>query len=104
VISRASFSDPTGLLVKDSLVRCGSVPDDRVNEERSVAKVEMSVEGVYVVTVVVLPAVVVVAAGVELSLLAVVVVVRDPSKAMSLLSTAGMSLIDVNSMLVVGYG
>jgi len=152
-ISMASCSDPTGLLEKNSLLRCDSVSDEGVPGEGSLAIVEISEEGVYivtavevaagqvaavevaaveiaavqvatvvvagvvvagvvaaavvvagvVVTAVVVAGVVVTAAGVESSLAAAVVVVKDPSKSMALLSTAAMTLIDVNGISVVGY-
>ena len=118
-ISTASCSDPTGLLAKNSLLRCDSVSDDRVTGEGSLAIVEISEEGVYVVmavvvvaavvvavvmvAAVVVAAVVVAAAGVESRLLAAVVVVKEASKSMASSSTAAMSLIDVNGMSVVGY-
>jgi hypothetical protein len=44
------------------------------------------------------------AAVVELRFVAAVVVVKDASITMPLLSTAAMMLIDVYSMLVSGYG
>jgi hypothetical protein len=103
-------------LAKNSLLRCDSVSDDRVTGEGSLAIVEISEEGVYVVmavvvvvaavvvAVVVVAAVVVAAAGVESRLVAAVVVVKEASKSMASLSTAAMSLIDVNGMSVVGYG
>jgi hypothetical protein len=104
-ISTASCSDPTGLLAKNSLLRCDSVSDDSVTGEGSLAIVEVSEEGVYVVmAVVVVAAVVVAATGVESRLVAAVVVVKQASKSMASSSTAAMSLIDVNGMSVVGYG
>ena len=48
--------------------------------------------------------VVLTAAWEELRLVAAMVVVKDTSKSMALWSTAAMSLIDLNDMLVVGYG
>ena len=118
-ISTASCSDPKGLLAKNSLLRCDSVSDDRVTGEGSLAIIEISEEGVYVVmavvvaavvvaavvaAAVVVAAVVVAAAGVESRLVAAVVVVKEASKSMASSSTAAMSLIDVNGMSVVGYG
>jgi len=105
----ASCSDPTGLLEKNSLLGCDSVSDERVTGEGSLAQVEISEEGVYVVKTVEVAAVevalvVVTAAGVESRLLAAVVVVKDASKSMASLSTAATSLIDVNNMSVVGQG
>jgi len=60
-ISTASCSDPRGLLAKNSLLRCDNVSDDRVTGEGSLAIVEISEEGVYAVTAVVVAAVVVAA-------------------------------------------
>jgi hypothetical protein len=91
-------------LAKNSLLRRDSVSDDKVTGEGSLAIVEISEEGVYVVTAVVVAAVVVAAVVVESRLVAAVVVVKDASKSMASLSTAAMSLIDVNGMSVVGYG
>jgi len=100
----ASCSDPTGLLATKSLLRCLSVSDDRVTGEGSLAIVEISEEGVYVVTAVVVVAVAVVTAiGVESRLIAAVVVVKEASESMALSSTVAMSLIGVNGMSVVGY-
>jgi hypothetical protein len=42
--------------------------------------------------------------GVQSSLVAEVVVVKEASKSMASFSTAAMSLVDINGMLVVGYG
>jgi len=113
-ISTASCSDLTGLLAKNSLLRCDSVSDDRVTGEGSLAIVEISEEGVYVgmvvvvaaavVAAVVVVAVVVAAAGVQSRLVAAVVLVKEALKSMASSSTAAMSLIDVNGMSVVGYG
>jgi hypothetical protein len=113
-ISTASCSDPTGLLAKNSLLWCDSVSDYRVTGEGSLAMVEISEEGVNVVTavvvaavvvaMVVVAAVVVTAAGVGSRLVAVVVVVKEASQSMASSITAAMSLIDVNGMEVVGYG
>jgi len=115
-ISTASWSDPSGLLETNSLLRCDIVSDKRVPEEGSLAIIAISKERVYVVTAVVVAAVVVaavvvaavvvaevVAAAVaESRLVAAVVVVRDASKSMASLSATVMSLIDVNIKLVVG--
>jgi hypothetical protein len=49
-------------------------------------------------------AVVVTAGWVESRVVEVVVVAKNTSKSMALLSTAAFVLIDVNGMLVVGYG
>jgi len=38
----ASFSDPTGLLTKNALLRCDTVSDDRVTGEELLAIVEIS--------------------------------------------------------------
>jgi len=103
-ISTATCSDPTGLLAKNSLLRCDSVSDDRITGEESLAIVEISEKGVYAVTTVVVAAVVVAAAGVQSRLVAAVEVVKEASKSMASSSTAAMSLIDVNGMSVVGYG
>jgi len=85
-----------------------------VTREGSLAIVEISKEGVYVVTAMEVAAVKVAAvevasvvvsgAGEELRLVAaVVVVVKDASISMASWSTAAMSLIDVNDMSVVSY-
>jgi len=111
-ISTASCSDPTGVLEKNSQVGCDSLSDERVAGEGWLAIVELSEEGVYVVMAVEVASVVVAAvvvaaveaaAGVEWSLVAAVVVVKEASRSMASLSTAAMSLIDVNDMSVVGY-
>jgi len=117
VISTASCRDPTGLLEKNSVLRCDSVCDERDTGEGSLAIVEISEEGVYVETAVVVAGVVVVVAVVvaavvvaavvavaveELKLIAVVVVVRDALKSMASLSAAVTWLIDVNVMAVIG--
>ena len=108
-------------MAKNSLLGCDSVSEDRVTGEGSLAIVEISEEGVYIVMAVVVAAVVVAAAVVAAVVVAAVVVaavvvaaagvesrlvavVKEASKSMALLSTAAMSLIDVNSMSVVGYG
>jgi len=125
----ASCSDLTGLSAKNSFVRCDSISNDRGSGEGSLAIVEISEKGVYlatavvvaavvaamvvvaavvvaavVVAAVVVTAVVVTAAGVESRLITVVAVVKDPLKSMASLSTATMSLIDVNSIVVIRYG
>ena len=142
--SMASCSNPTGLLEKNTLLRCDSVSDEQVTGEGSLAIVEISGEGVYlvmavevaavevaavevaavvvagvvvagvvadvlvlaavVVTSVVVAGVVVTAAGAEYRFVAAVAVVEDASKSMASLSTAAMSLSDVNCMSVIGYG
>lgn len=113
VIFTASCSHLTGLLAKISLLRCDSVSDNKVTGQGSLAIVQKSQEGVYVVRAVlvaavveaalVVAAVVVTATGVESSLIVAVVVVVEPSQSVAFLSTAAMMLIDVNSMLVIGY-
>jgi len=107
-ISTASCSDLTGLLETNSLLRCDGVSDERVAVESSLAIVEISEEGVYVVTVVmevvavVEAAAVLVAAVAESKLIAVEGVVKDGSKSMALLSAAAMSSIDVHIISVMG--
>jgi hypothetical protein len=101
-------------LAKNSLLRCDSVFNDRVNGKGSLAIVEISEEGVYVVMAVLVAAavvaavvvavVVVAAAGMESRRVARVGVVTEASKSITSSSTAAMSLIDANSMSVVGYG
>lgn len=113
VIYTASCSDPTGLLERNSQLRCGIASDRRVTGEGSLAIVEMSGEGVYIVLAAVVAAgevaalvvtVVVVATVVAVTkLVPVVVVVRDASISMASLSAAAMTWIDVNVMLVVGH-
>jgi len=110
-ISTGSCSDPTGQLAKNSLLRCDSFSDDSVTGEGSLTIVEISEEGVYVVTAavvasvvvagVVVAAVVVNAEGVESRLLAVVVVFKDASKSIALLSTTAMLLIDGIGLSVI---
>ena len=51
-ISTASHSDPTGPLHKSTLLRCESGSDERVTGKGSLAIVEISEEGVYIVTAV----------------------------------------------------
>jgi len=80
-ISKASCSDPTGLLEKNLLLRCHSVSDESVTREGSVAIVDISEEGVYVVTAVVVSAVMVAAVvvaeeGVAAAVVAAVVELR----------------------------
>jgi len=88
--------------------------------EGSLLIVEISEEGIQVVmavvvaavmvatavvaTVVEAAAVVVTSTGVKMHLGAEVKVVKDYSKAIASLSAAAMLLIDVNGMLVIGYG
>jgi len=67
--------------------------------EGSLMIVVISKEGVYIVT-----AVVVAAARVESRLIAAVVVVLDASKSIVSLSNAAMSLMNINGLLVIGYG
>jgi len=73
-ISTASCSDPTGLLAKNSLLRCDSVSDDRVTGDGSLAIVEISEGGVYVGMAVVVAAAVVAALVVAAVVVAAVVV------------------------------
>jgi hypothetical protein len=94
-ISIASCSDPTGLLAKNSRLRCDSISDDKVTREGSLGRVEISEKEVYVVTAVVVAAVVVAvvvvvvvvvvvaAVVVQSRLIVVVVVVKDGSKSMA---------------------
>jgi len=120
----AACCNPTGLLAKNSVLRCDSVSDDRDTGEGSLAIVVISEEGVYivmtvvvatvvvaavvmaavVVAAVVVDAVVVAAARVESRFVAAVVVVKESSKSMVSLSTAAMALIAVNGLTVVDYG
>jgi hypothetical protein len=105
--------------VNNALLRCDSVSDERITGVGSQAIVQISEEMVYVVTMAVLAVVVVArvvvaaavlagvvvsAAGVGSRLVVVVELVQDILKSMASLSTAAMSLIDVNSMSVVCYG
>jgi len=100
----ASCSDTTGLLKKNSLLRCVSVSDERDSGKGLVVIVEISEEWVYVVTAVVVVSLVVAATVVESRLIVEVVAVQDASECMASLGTAGMSLIDTKGMSVVGYG
>lgn len=111
VSSMASCTNPTGSLEKNSLLRCDGVSSKRVAEEESVAIVRISKEGVYIVVTVVVSlvvavalvvATVLVATGLELRLIAAVVLVNDTLNSMVLLGAVPMSLIDVNFMLVIG--
>jgi hypothetical protein len=104
----AFCSDPTDLLAQNCLLRCDCVCDDRVTGEGSLAIVEISEEGVYVVmaqvvaaavvaavlvaavvvaavvvAAVVMATVVVADAGVESRLVAAVVVVNEASKSIA---------------------
>jgi hypothetical protein len=117
---------------KISLHRCDGVSDERVTGKESIAIVEIYEQVLYVVTDVVVAAlvvapvmvfatlVVVVVAGVEAvvvlaavvvtadwvasRLVAAVVVVNYTSQLMALQNTAAMLLIAIRSMSVVGYG
>lgn len=62
VISTASYSNPTGLLEKNSLPRCNHDCDTTVTGEWSLVKVQLSRAAVYVVAVVIGAGVAVVAA------------------------------------------
>ena len=89
--------------MKNSLRRWDTVSDETVTGEQSLVTEELSEDGIYVVTVVVVVAEVVETAVAESNLLGAVVVVRDTSKSMSSLSRAAMWLIDVNVMSVIGH-
>jgi hypothetical protein len=90
-------------LAKNSLLGCDNVSDNTVTREGSLGIVKISEEGVYAVTAGVGHALMVTAAGLELMLVSAVVVVMEASKSMASSSTAAISLIDVNGMLVFGY-
>jgi hypothetical protein len=99
--------------VKDSLLRCDSISLHWDTGEKLLAIVEISEEGVYAVTEMVVAAfvvaaalvaaVVVSAAGVESRLVTVLVVPKEVWKSMASLSSAPMTSIDVNGISVVGY-
>jgi len=117
-ISTSACSDPTCFSEKNSLLSCHGVSDERDIGDGWLAMVEISAEGGYVVTALVLSVVVVVVvvvaavvtvavvvavAVVESRLIVAEVVVTDTSKSMALLSATAMSVIYVNVMSVIGH-
>jgi hypothetical protein len=93
-IFTSSSSNLTGRLEKNSLLRCDTVSAESVTGECSLAIEELSEEGVYVVTVVVVAEVVATALA-ESDLPVVVIVVMEASKCMSLLNGDAMWFNDV---------